>query len=107
MTCFYNIRRDPEKVKAGLGDLPVDELYLANDPDRMTAVVRQVKRPCLGFKVFAAGRLCNSKASMEKVLRSAYQRIKPGDALIVGMFPMLTDEVAENAGLVRRVLLES
>jgi len=104
MTCFYNIRRDQEKVKAGLGDLPVDELYLANDPERMTSVVRQVKRPCLGFKVFAAGRLCNNRASMEKALRSAYQRIKPGDGVILGMFPMLTDEIAENANLARQVL---
>ena len=28
MTCFHNIRRDQEQVKAALGDLPVDELYL-------------------------------------------------------------------------------
>jgi len=51
MTCFYNIRRDPSLVKAGLGALPVDELYLSQDPEKMTAVVRQVKRPCLGFKL--------------------------------------------------------
>jgi hypothetical protein len=107
MTCLYNVVREPEKLKASLGDVPVDELFLAGDPERMTAVVRQVKRPCLAFKVFAAGRLCNSRASMEKAMRAAYGRIKPGDGLIVGMFPILTDEVAENANLARRILAES
>lgn len=104
MTCFYNIRRDPALVQSGLGDLPVDELYLAQDPERMTEVVRQVKRPCLGFKIFAAGRLCANRAAMEKAFRFAFNRIKPSDAVIVGMFPMLSDEVAEDAGLARQVL---
>lgn len=107
MACFYNVTRDPEKLKEGLGDVPVDELFLANDPERMGEVIRQVKRPCLGFKIFAAGRLCNSKAQMEKAMKAAYGRIKPGDGLILGMFPMLSDEVAEDAGMARRILVES
>ena len=107
MTCLYNVVREAEKLKAGLGDVPVDELFLSRDPERMAEVVRQVKRPCLAFKVFAAGRLCNSQASMEKALRFAYRNIKQGDGLIVGMFPMLTDEIALNASTVRQILAES
>jgi hypothetical protein len=102
MTCFYDIRRDTDKVKAGLGDLPVDEMYLAGDPGRMTAVVRQVKRPCLGFKILAAGRLCNNRASIEDAFRFAYANIKKTDAVIVGMFPILSDEIAENAAIARQ-----
>jgi hypothetical protein len=102
MTCFYNIRRDPEKVKAGLGDAPLDELYLTGDPQRMTAVVRQVKRPCLGFKILAAGRLCNNRGSIESAFRFAYENIKKTDAVIVGMFPILSDEIAENTEIARR-----
>jgi hypothetical protein len=104
MTCFYNIRRDPALVKASLGDLPVDELYLSQDPEKMTAVVRQVKRPCLGFKIFAAGRLCNNRNSIEKAFTYAYGHIKQTDGLIVGLFPMLSDEVAEDAAIARSVL---
>jgi len=107
MTCLYNVVRQAEKLKASLGDVPVDELFLTNDPERMLNVVRQVRRPCLAFKVFAAGRLCNNAASMEKAMRFAYQRLKPGDGLIVGMFPIMTDEIAINAGMVRRILAES
>lgn len=107
MTCLYNVVRQPEKLKEGLGDVPVDELFLRNDPERMLNVVRQVGRPCLAFKVFAAGRLCNNEASMEKAMRYAYERLKPGDGLIVGMFPILTDEIAQNTGMVRRILTTS
>ncbi len=107
MTCLYNVVRQPEKLKAGLGDVPVDELFLAHDPERMLDVVRQVRRPCLAFKVFAAGRLCSNQASMEKAMRFAYQRLKSGDGLIVGMFPIMTDEIAMNTGMVRRILAES
>lgn len=101
MTCFYNIRRDQGKVKAGLGDVPVDEMYLQQDPARMTAVVRQVKRPCLGFKILAAGRMCENRPSIQRAFNFAYSNIKKTDAVIVGMFPMLTDEIAEDAEIAR------
>lgn len=107
MTCLYNVVREPARLKAQLGDVPVDELFLSEDPQKMLAVVRQVKRPCLAFKVFAAGRLCGTPASMEKAMRAAYRNMKPGDGLIVGMFPIFTDEVAVNTALARRILLES
>lgn len=102
MTCFHNIRRDQEKVKAGLGDLPIDELYLQGDPARMTAVVRQVSRPCLGFKILAAGRMCTNRATLEKAFQFAYANIKKTDGAIVGMFPVLTDEIAEDASIARK-----
>ncbi len=107
MTCLYNVVRQPAKLEAGLGDVPVDELFLAHDPEKMLKVVRQVRRPCLAFKVFAAGRLCGSEAQMEKAMRFAYGNIKAGDGLIVGMFPIFSDEVGANAGLARRILAES
>ena len=102
MTCFHNIRRDAEAVRAGLGDLPLDELYLEGDPARMTAVVRQVSRPCLGFKILAAGRLSGSRAALEKAFQFAYSNIKKTDGVIVGMFPILTDEIGEDASLARK-----
>ena len=66
MTCFHEIRRDQDKVKAGLGDMPIDELYLQGDPARMASVARKVTRPCLAFKILAAGRACTNRAAIEK-----------------------------------------
>ncbi len=102
MTCFHEVTLDEEKVKAGLGDLPIDELYLRGDPQRMAAVIRKVSRPCVAFKILAAGRACNNRASIEKAFQFAYANIKKTDAVIVGMFPILTDEIAEDAALARK-----
>jgi hypothetical protein len=102
MTCFHNIRRDPAAVKSGLGDLPIDELYLQGDPARMISVIREVSRPCLAFKILAAGRMCTSRATIEKAFEYALGNIKKTDAVIVGMFPILTDEIAENASIARK-----
>jgi len=68
----------------------------------MTAVVRQVARPCLGFKILAAGRMCNTPATIERAFEFAFRNIKKTDAVIVGMFPILTDEIAEDAALARK-----
>lgn len=101
MTCFYNVLRDKAQVKTSLGDATVDEMYLQQDPARMTAVVRQVKRPCLGFKILAAGRMCVNRPSIQRAFNFAYSNIKKTDAVIVGMFPILTDEIAEDAEIAR------
>lgn len=107
MTCFHNIRREQDKVKAGLGDTPLDELYLAGDPARMVKVVRQVKRPCLAFKILAAGRMATNRASIERAFAFAFANIKPTDGVIVGMFPILTDEIGENSEIARSILARS
>ncbi len=52
--------------------------------------------------VVAAGRVCWSRQSIDAAFQFAYQNIKPGDAAIVGMFPILTDEVRENANRARK-----
>jgi len=58
----------------------------------------------LGFKVLAAGHRARRRESVEASFRYAYSKIKPGDAIIVGMFPRYRDEVAENVELARTVL---
>ena len=102
MTCCYQLTRDVEEIKTRMGDDVLGELYLAGDPAKMLARVRQIRKTCLAFKILAAGRMCGNKASIEKAFRFAYSNIKPGDAAIVGMFPILSDEVKEDAGLARK-----
>ena len=59
----------------------------------MTAVVRQVKQPCLAFKILAAGRMGSGQEKVRNAFRFAYENIKPIDGVIVGMFPQYFDEV--------------
>jgi hypothetical protein len=64
--------------------------------------MRQVGKPCLGFKILAAGRSCWSASEVEEAFRSAFASVKPSDGLIVGLFPRYSDQVAEGASLARK-----
>ena len=97
MCCFYYVTRPKEEQEKLLGKVTVYEPYFESDPIDMTKVIRQVKQPCLGFKILAAGRLCWSKPSINRAFKFALSNIKPIDGIIVGMFPRYTDEVSEDA----------
>jgi hypothetical protein len=86
------------------GILPVGETYVAADPDRMTAALRQAKRLCLGFKILAAGRRTGSAEQVRECFTYAFKNLKPADAVIVGMFPKFSDQIAENVATVRALL---
>jgi len=105
MTCFYFLTR--KTVQPG-GDAPLPETlpvghyaFYRNDPLAMTRVVRQVKQPCLGFKILAAGRLCANQTEVRSAFQFAFANIKPTDGVIVGMYPQFFDEVNANAQYTR------
>ena len=101
MTCFYYVTRPKEEQKR-LGKVTVGMPFFESDPADMTQVMRQVTKPCLGFKILAAGRLCWSKQSVERAFRFAFGNIKPTDGVIVGMYPRFHDEVRDNVGYTRK-----
>ena len=103
MTCFYNLTRTPEELQKIVSQPTVDEWhFFAQDPERMTKRIREVKKPCLGFKILAAGRLCGSAETLDKAFAFAYQNIKAMDGVIVGMYPVFSDEAREDAQLARK-----
>jgi hypothetical protein len=69
----------------------------------MTEVVRQVRQPCLGFKILGAGRLCADQQTVRAAFQFAFEHIKPTDGVIVGMFPWCFDEVSANAQYTREL----
>jgi len=75
---------------------------LSGDPPKMLKVVRQVKKPCLVYKILAAGRRCESPQTVEAAFKETFGNIKPTDAVIVGMYDRYSDQPAENAALVRK-----
>jgi len=104
MCCLYYLTRPREEYKKLLGDdLPLGEIYLPSDPPRMLKVVKAVKKPCLVYKVLAAGRRIASKAEVKECFKTALDNIKPSDAIIVGMYQQFGDQVGENAALVREM----
>jgi hypothetical protein len=102
MTCFYYVTRPAEEQRRVLGKVVVGEPFFESDPAEMTAVMRQVGKPCLGFKILAAGRSCWSASEVEEAFRHAFASVKPSDGLIVGLFPRYSDQVAEDAALARK-----
>jgi hypothetical protein len=102
MTCLYYVNRPREEMEKQLGKVPVGEPFFESDPEDMTGVVRQVNKPCLAFKILAAGRRCDSREATAEAFRYAFAHLKPTDAVIVGMFPLYADEVSENADYTRK-----
>ena len=107
MACLYQVSRPMEEIRKKLGTAILDEPFLESDRDDMTTAIQKAKRPCLAFKILAAGRKGDSPEKLEKAFRFAFDNIKPQDAVIVGMYPRFKDEVRENADIVRRVLRPS
>ena len=103
MCCFYYVTRPVEEQEQSLGKVTVGEPFFKSDPEDMTDVVKQVDKPCLGFKILAAGRSCWSTYSVEKAFKYAFANIKPTDGVIVGMYPKFRDEVADNATYARQL----
>lgn len=104
MCCLYYLTRPRSEFAALLGkDLPLGEIYLPSDPPRMFQVIRSVKKPCLVYKVLAAGRRVNTSAEVRECFKTAISNVKPTDALIVGMYQQHGDQVGENAATVREL----
>jgi hypothetical protein len=104
MTCFYFLtrtREDLDKMPA-VATLQIDYPFFASDPATMTEVVRQVDKPCLGFKILAAGRRCHDARTVREAFQFAFEHIKPTDGVIVGMYPRYQDQIRENAQHVRQ-----
>jgi hypothetical protein len=109
MTCVYERHRTKEDLEKLLGQapIPVGEVYLPLDPPRMFKMIQQTKRPCLAFKILAAGRLSERKPWVEQAFRETFAAIKPTDGVIVGMYDRYSDQPAENAEYVRRFSAKS
>ncbi len=104
MCCLYYLTRTREELARLLGgEVPLGEVYLPSDPPRMFQAIRGTRKPCLAYKILAAGRRIDSPAQVRQAFETAFKNIKPTDAIIVGMYQQFNDQAAENATLVRDI----
>jgi hypothetical protein len=104
MCCLYYLTRPKEEYQKLLGsELPLGEIYLPSDPPRMFKVIQATKKPCLAYKVLAAGRRVSSPVEVRGAFETALKNIKPTDAMIVGMYQQFGDQVGDNAATVREL----
>jgi hypothetical protein len=101
MCCMYYLTRPREELQKLLGEVPMGEIYLPSDRDRMLKVVRTARKPCLVYKVLAAGRANLSAAGIREAFQFTLRHMKATDAMIVGMFQEFGDQVTINASIVR------
>jgi hypothetical protein len=91
MVCFFNCG----SVHAGGG-----ERFSLADVFAATEAIRRIRKPCIGYKIMGAGRI-----EPRMAFEYAFERIKLGDAVNVGMFRGDKDDMVEqNAALVREIL---
>jgi len=100
MTCVYNLGRTREEAERLAGKPVPGELFWDADREKMLARVKSTSRTCLIFKIYGATRQCAAPAARKAAVDLAFAYAKPGDAVVVGMFPKYSDQVRENCRLV-------
>ena len=103
MCCAYYLAGAREELQSTLGETPMGEIYLPSNRDRMLKVVKSAGKPCLVYKVLAAGRANLSTTGLRQAFDYALTRMKQQDAMIVGMFQEYGDQARANASLVRQL----
>jgi hypothetical protein len=101
MTSFYNVYRHMKgrKLSYIVTGVVTEDCFEDEDRERMCRTILCVSKPCLAFKILAAGRNSSTPERTEEAFRFAFEHIKKSDAVVVGMYPNHHDQVAENVGL--------
>jgi hypothetical protein len=104
MTCLFNLSRSPQEASRLAGTAVKGEYF--HDPDReeMLQRVSKISKTCLIFKVYGAGRHCQSAERMRDALRLVFRYAKSNDAVVIGMFPKYREQVYENSRLVANAI---
>jgi len=105
MCCFYNLARGYKAAPAAEKYVHAKDRFPPEDPAHMAAVMRRLAKPCIAFKILAAGRNCATPDDPRAAFRFAFENIKPSDVVNVGMWLKHRDQVAENAAIVREILI--
>lgn len=102
MASFYNVYKAETGWRESylVSGVRRPEVYDKADRDRMVRAIQATEKPCLAFKVLGSGREAGTSESLREALAFALDNIKPTDALVVGMFPKHSNQVAEDAGIV-------
>ncbi len=103
MTCFYNLGKI-ERMSILAGGARVEEPFDEADHEPILRFIQQTLKPCIAYKILGASRKCGTPDSVREAFRFAFDGIKPGDMVDVGMYQKHTDQVAMNAAIVRDLL---
>jgi hypothetical protein len=103
MTCVYNLSKVQRQSSSLTGVANRDEPFDEEDREKMYRAIRGTRKTCLAFKILGATRRCTAPGGVEAAFREAFANIKVTDAVVVGMYPKNSDQVRENAEIVRTI----
>ena len=106
MTALYNLRAGREDFEKNFGYPPLGEIYLREHRPKMCEQIQKTDKPCIAFKVLAAGRAVGSKEQIREEFAFALKHIKPTDALLIGMYQKFGDQIGENAAMIAEICQE-
>jgi len=95
MACVYNFSV-PERMKAAAITGNEEPFFTDAAPPIMFQVIRSTKKPCLAFKILAAGRRAKTREEVRAAFDRTFANIKPIDAVVVGMYPKNEDQALLN-----------
>jgi len=110
VTCLHNTRtRGAAKESSFITGKPKHLKFFPEDREKMFAVIRQVCKPCIAFKVFGGGQIfyhltpSEVTAAAEAAIRETFANIKPHDMAAIGVFQRDKNQLRENAELMARI----
>ena len=103
MTCVYNLSKVQRQSSSITGIANQDEPFDEGDREIMYRTIRATPKTCLVFKILGATRRCETPQDVEQAFAEAFANIKNNDAVVVGMFPKYSNQVQENARIVRKL----
>ena len=106
MTGLYNLHGGANKFTEKFGYAPLGEIYAREDRDEMCKAIQRTDKPCLVFKVLAAGRTIGNPQQIRAEVKFALEHIKPIDPLLLGMYQQFGDQIGENAQLITELCAE-
>jgi hypothetical protein len=113
MVCLQNSRKYEKEESTFLTGKEKTIVFRLNDRWDMFPVIRETRKPCIVFKIFAGGQLFYDHDEeeipglIEKSMGEVYSNIKPNDIVLVGAFQKYKNQIRENAEICRRVLGEA
>lgn len=104
MASIHNLSKIDRVSSAVTGKSNSEEPFDDEDRKIMYHTIRSTEKPCLAFKILGATRKCQSPETVKAAFEEAFENIKPIDAIVVGMFPKVRDQVYENAKMIEEIL---
>jgi len=105
MSCVYNYRNQRKGQPSSFFTNNATPKYIVfhpEDPPKMYKVIKEIKKPCIAFKVFAGGQVFNNKTPeeipgvLDNVFTEAFTNIKPNDIVCIGVYQKFKNQIKEN-----------